>query len=112
MHDAGLRASYREAADWLEQWGLKVSKSQLQRLDSTQQAMDSQILTLKSSQGLAGREEERGRRWCIEVDGCLVATRVETEVKTAVLYPMDRGALWGSGGTSWRCIMPAPTSKP
>jgi len=97
LRDAGLRVSYREAVDWLGQWGVEVSKSQLQRLcrrlDTTQQAIESQILAVKSSQVLAGREEERGRRWCIEVDGCLVATKVESgmewrEVKTAVLYPM------------------------
>jgi hypothetical protein len=97
MQDAAVRVSYREAVDWLEQWGVSVSKSQLQRLstalETSQQDLGSQHLKTQSSLTLVGTEVERGKRWCIEVDGCLVATKVESgvewrEVKNVVLYPM------------------------
>jgi hypothetical protein len=74
-----------------------VSKSQLQglgiRLDQKEQALTQDYLSRLAQQPLVGREGERGRRWCVEVDGCLVATKVDSgiewrEVKSAVLYPM------------------------
>ncbi|RIH81377.1 hypothetical protein [Calidithermus roseus] len=97
LQDAAMRMSYREAAGWLGRWRVKVSKSQLQRLcvalEGTQQALGRERLAQQAHQALPGREQERGRRWCIEVDGSLVPTRVDggvewREVKSAVLYPM------------------------
>lgn len=97
IHGTTLRMSYREAEAWLGEWGVKVGKSSLQvlgiRLEQHEQGLSREGLTQLAQQPLKGREGERGRRWCVEVDGCLVATQVEggiewREVKSAVVYPM------------------------
>jgi hypothetical protein len=97
MQDAATRVSYPEAQDWLGVWGLGVSKSQLQRLskrlERRQQELTGQQLRAMGAMALAGREDTGGKRWCIEMDGCLVATKATSgiewpEVKSALLYPM------------------------
>jgi len=76
---------------------VKVGKGSLQvlgiRLEQHEQELSRERLTQRVQQPLREREGERGRRWCVEVDGCLVAAQVEggiewREVKSAVVYPM------------------------
>lgn len=97
LQESTTLLSYRQAAHWLERWGVQTSKSQLhalsQQLETTQHKEVSQQLQTQAGQALA-RHKGKGKRYVIELDGVLIPTLTATaqrewrELKVAMLYPM------------------------
>lgn len=97
LQESTTLLSYRQAAHWLERWGVQTSKSQLhalsQQLETTQHKEVSQHLQTQAEQALP-RSKSKGKRYMVEVDGVLVPTLTQArqlewrELKVAMLYPM------------------------
>lgn len=106
------KVDYREASELLNDWGLPLTKSRLERLSAAytdeawQQAKTScaalsqEPLAKHSPTQQTSVEQPSVRRFVIETDGCFVLERNKTptgglegrEVKSLIIYPLNQPA--------------------
>lgn len=98
------KVDFAEACELLNDWGLALSKSSLERLsqaygdEAWEQAQRSCRKLVAQPLSAAGANQTKPRRFVIETDGCYVLERAKAEagglegreVKSLIIYPLNQ----------------------
>ena len=97
------KVDFAEATELLNDWGLPVSKSSLERLsqaygNSAWEQAQKRCQELSEQPLVASEPQQTARRFVIEADGCYVLERAKAqtgglegrEVKSLIIYPLNQ----------------------